>query len=160
MIKWAFFPDNWVGRDHVSPWLATSYKNKVKLRLEKCREEKIAVSVWGGSYCLIRKSQNSIFSSWKELLHNGLTRVAWGEANGVVSFPHLSTKWWLPVFPNEGCLVPARPLLAVHLLPFHLVVNRIVVYFKENNLFVLVFSHVIFFLQMWVSRRSKSLLHK
>lgn len=160
MIKWAFFPDNWVGRDHFSLWLATSYKNKVKSRLEKCREEKIAVRVWGGSYCLIRKAENCIFSPWKELLSNGLARSAWGEANGTVNFPHPSTKRWLPMFPNEGCLVPVWPLLAVHLLLFHLVVNRIDVYLRETNLLVSVFSHFIFFLQMWVSWSSKSLLHK
>lgn len=151
MIKWAFFPDNWLERDHFSPWLATSYKNKVKSRLDKCWEENIAVTVWGGSYCFIRKTENCIVWSWKELLSNGLARAAWGEAKGIVSFPHLSTKRWRPVIPSEGCLVPVRPLLAVHLPLFHSVVKRTDVYFKENSLLVSVFSPVTFFIQMWVS---------
>lgn len=39
------------------------------------------------------------------------------------------------VFPDGGCLVLVL-LVAVHLLPFHLVVNMIDVYFKERNLLV------------------------
>jgi hypothetical protein len=38
-----------------------SYENKVKMRLEKCTNEKYATRVWVESYCLSRKPENCIF---------------------------------------------------------------------------------------------------
>lgn len=102
----------------------------------------------GRELLLNRKGCKVYFFMWE----GSCSAMAWpGLLEGrppVLSFPHLNTKQWLPVFPNEGCLAPVRLLAAIHWLPFHRVVNMTDVYFKENYLLVLVFSYFIFFLQM------------
>lgn len=47
---------------------------------------------------------------------------------------------------QAGCLVPGLPLVTVHLLLFHLVVNMTDAYFKENDLLVSIFLHFILLL--------------
>lgn len=108
-------------------WLAPSYKNKVKLRLEKCREAEVATRVWGRSYLLSRKAEKYCFH-----LERSCTGISWP------GLPEGGWWWWVFLLPEHQAVAA---YVAVHLSLFHLVVNMIDIYFKEKNLLDLVFSH-------------------